>query len=506
MTPTSSPITQQELNAKCWRICTDLRDMTDSDTYKAYFLVLLFLKYMSDVWQDLYAIYMAQYDEDGEAVERAMRTERFVIPPNASFDALCAAKDDENLGAVINAAIQNIEAANRPKLDGVFQTIDFHSEQLGDVSARTQFLKTILDKLADKEFDLRPSRLKHPMIGHAFSYLIDRFGREAGKKAGMFYTPSSVRTLVAKLAQAEAGHTIYDPVCGFGSLILEASLAVQEGRCHIFGQEKDSHILAMAKINMFLHSIDDAVLRGGDTLTSPKLLEDEQLMCFDRIVAHPPFSLNNWHAEDIITDIYGRFWHGMPPKSKGDWAFILHMLASAKPCSGRVVVIIPHGALFRGSSESSIRKSVIEANILDAVIGLPERLFSATSIPVALLIFDLRREMGGAWATRKDVLFVDAQQEFETGGQQNILTDTYIDRIVTTINTRNNSGNTHLADYDEIAAHGFDLSISRYVIRAEDDDVVDLSSVQNELSQLDKAMTENKADIHKQLKDLEAGL
>ena len=256
-------------------------------------------------------------------------------------------------------------------------------------------------------------------------------------------------------------------------------------------------------MNMFLHGIDDAVLEWGDTTNNPRLLEGGKLMKVDRVVANPPFSLDKWGADGAASDTYGRFTRGVPPKSKGDWAFVLHMIETAQNQAGRVVVVVPHGVLFRGAAEGRIREQVLKENLLDAVIGLPEKLFSTAAIPVALLVFDRRREKGGPWEDRKDVLFVDASKEFESGRNQNMLADANIDRIIETVEARQEVEKfAHLATPEEIAENGYNLNIPRYVDTFEEEEEIDLAAVQAEIDALDKELAETRARLRDHLKGL----
>ena len=233
------------------------------------------------------------------------------------------------------------------------------------------------------------------IIGECYIYLISRFASDAGKKAGEFYTPAAVSRLLAGLAAPQPGNTICDPACGSGSLLIRAAEQVGSDNFALYGQEVNGATWALARMNMFLHAKDAARIEWCDTLNSPALIEGDHLMRFDIVVANPPFSLDKWGAEDAPKDQYGRFWRGVPPKSKGDYGFITHMIEIAKRHSGRVAVIVPHGVLFRGGAEGRIRQALIEENLLDAVVGLPANLFTTTGIPVAVLIFDRSREEGG---------------------------------------------------------------------------------------------------------------
>ena len=275
---------------------------------------------------------------------------------------------------------------------GVFRNIDFNSEaNLGRTSQRNERLQHLLNDFSDQRLDLRPSRVGNlDIIGNAYEYLIGRFAAGAGKKAGEFYTPPQVSTLLARLLNPQAGERICDPACGSGSLLIKCAEQVQSNDYALYGQENNGSTWALAMMNMFLHNINQPRIDWGDTLKGPSLLEGDQLMRYNVVVANPPFSLDKWGAENGSSDRYQRFWRGVPPKSKGDYAFISHMIETTytePDHNGRVGVICPHGVLFRGSREGKIRRALIEENLLDAVIGLPPNLFYGTGIPAAILLF-----------------------------------------------------------------------------------------------------------------------
>jgi len=496
-------LTQKEVNDICWRACDTFRGVIDGNEYKDYILVMLFVKYISDVWQDHFDSYTAKHGGNEERVRRAMKRERFFLPEGNSFYDLHKVRNADNIGERIDIAIAAIEDANKTKLEGVFQNITFNTDKLGETKARNRLLKTLLEDFAHERLNLRPSNIQEDVIGEAYMYLIERFGSDAGKKAGEFYTPAPVREVVARLAAPEPGNTICDPTCGSGSLLFDMARVLNNKDYRLYGQEKNGSTLALAKMNMFLHGIDDAVLEWGDTIDNPRLLKDGKLMKFDRVVANPPFSLDKWGAENAASDAFGRFTRGVPPKSKGDWAFVLHMIETAQNLSGRVVVVVPHGVLFRGAAEGRIRAQVLKENLLDAVIGLPEKLFSTAAIPVALLVFDRQREAGGALEAREDVLFVDASKEFESGRNQNTLTLANIDRIIKTVEARAAVEKfAHLATPGEIAENGYNLNIPRYVDTFEEEDEIDLPAVQAEIDALDKELADTRARLRDHLKGL----
>lgn len=497
-------VTQQQINQAAWSACDTFRGVVDAGQYKDYILVMLFLKYVSDLWKDHVESYRKQYGGDEARIRRRLERERFVLPEGASFYDLYAQRSEANIGELINIALEKIEDTNRAKLEGVFRNIDFNSESnLGRVKDRNRRLKNMLEDFAKPELDLRPSRVTEDIIGECYIYLISRFASDAGKKAGEFYTPAAVSRLLAKLAAAKPGDTICDPACGSGSLLIRAAEEVGSDNFALFGQEVNGATWALARMNMFLHSKDAARIEWCDTLNSPALIEGDHLMAFDIVVANPPFSLDKWGAEHAAADPYKRFWRGVPPKSKGDYGFITHMIEIAKRESGRVAVIVPHGVLFRGGGEGTIRKALIEENLLDAVVGLPANLFTTTGIPVAILVFDRSREMGGSNEARKDVLFIDASKEFSSGKTQNVMDEAHIAKVLETYRTRSEIDKySHRASPQEIAENDFNLNIPRYVDTFELEEEVDVAALQKDINRLESELAEVRQRMTGYLKEL----
>ncbi|MFQ5640923.1 MAG: type I restriction-modification system subunit M, partial [bacterium] len=426
------PMTQQDINNIVWKACDTFRGVIDPAQYKDYILTMLFVKYVSEVWKDKREQHLKKYGGNEERAERAMRHERFVVPPHCTFDYLFQHRNEANIGELINIALEGLEEANRDKLggedgSGIFRNIDFNSSNLGDAKDKNARLKHLLIDFSDPKLDLRPSHLAgNDIIGDAYEFLIAHFASDAGKKAGEFYTPSEVSTLIAKLTKSKPGARIGDPTCGSGSLLIKAAREVGSDNFALYGQESNGSTWALAVMNMFLHGIDNAAIRWGDTIRNPKLKEGDQLMKFDTVVANPPFSLDKWGADVAAADPYNRFWRGVPPKSKGDWAFITHMLETTYQGKGKVGVVVPHGVLFRGSSEGKIRQKTIEENLLEAVVGLPANLFFGTGIPAAILVFNRGK------GDNTSVLFIDASREYASDKKQNRLREQDIEHIVQT--------------------------------------------------------------------------
>jgi len=495
-------ITQDELNRLLWSAADSARGTVDASVFKDYILAFLFFKYISDLKQAEVQKLKERYGDDQERIELRLKNARFILPKGSSFYDIYAEQNADNIGELINIALHKIEDVNSTQLHDIF-TVDFNSQAiLGQTAQRNKMIRDMITdfnkvNLAEVEGDL---------LGNAYMYLIERFGSDAGKKAGEFYTPKVLSSLLAKLAMPKPGDRICDPACGSSGLLLLAGEEVQKQGSNdyaLYGQEKTGATYNLARMNMFLHGQDSARIEWGDTLNNPMLVENDHLMQFDIIVANPPFSLDKWGEKHLENDIYHRFDRGMPPASKGDYAFISHMVATAKPKSGRVAVIVPHGVLFRGSSEGKIRQAFIEENILDAVIGLPTNLFLNVGIPVAFLIFDKSREKGGANENRKDVLFIDASKEFVPGKKQNSLSENHIKKIVDTYkNRREIEKYSHIATFDEIKENDFNLNIPRYVDTFEEEEEVDLAKVKVEIVDLENELQKVQSQMTEYLKEL----
>lgn len=490
------PPTQAEINNVLWRACDTFRGVVDPSDYKNYVLTMLFLKYVSDVWKEHKGEFEKRYPDDPEMVARQLKRERFILDEEASFDYLFERRGAENIGELIDIALALIEDDNRGKLEGVFRNISFNSDNLGRTKDRNRRLKNLLEDFNSEKLDLRPSVISEDFIGNGYMFLIERFAAEAGKKGGEFYTPTSVAILLAKLVAPQAGDRICDPTCGSCSLLIRVGDEVRDANkkpsrdYSLFGQESNGSTWALGRMNLFLHEKDAADVRWADTINSPQLLEGDTLMKFNVVVANPPFSLDKWGADHAAADPFRRFSRGIPPKSKGDYAFVLHMIETALPREGRVGVIVPHGVLFRGGSEGKIRRSLIEENLLDAVIGLPENLFFGTGIPAAILVFDRRREAGGVLSERRDVLLVDASRDFVQGKNQNALGAEHIAKIVETFRSRAQINRySTLVGREILAKNDFSLNITRYVDTFQADEPVDIQSIHREIQELEDELT-----------------
>lgn len=491
-----SKLTQSDINNKVWKACDTFRGTVDAGQYKDYILTMLFIKYISDVNKEKKEEYEVKYSGDKARIERALKHERFSLPGKSSFDYLYEKRNETNLGDIINIGLEALEEANRSKLEKVFRNIDYNSEaNLGETTDRNRRLQHLLNDF--KELDLRPSNLlDNDVIGDAYEYLIGNFAAGAGKKAGEFYTASQVSQLLAKLVEPKAGDRICDPTCGSGSLLLKVAKEVGSTNVSLNGQEVNGSTYALARMNMFLHEMDNANIEWGDTLNSPKLVENDALMKFDIVVANPPFSLDKWGAEDASSDRYSRFHRGVPPKSKGDYAFITHMIETLNE-HGKAGVILPHGVLFRGSSEGKIRKQLIDENLLKAVVGLPANLFYGTGIPASILIFDKNK------GDNTDILFIDASNEFENGKNQNRLRVEDVEKIYSTFSDwKTVDKYSHIATLEEIQENDYNLNIPRYVDTFVEEEPVDIVETQKEIVQLKSKLSEVESQMEVYLKEM----
>lgn len=503
---TNSAINQDDINKALWAACDTFRGTISADTYKDFILTMLFLKYISDVWQDHYDQYQKEHGDEPELIHELMQSERFVLPTGASFYALYARRHEPGNGERIDQALHALEEANGNKLrdatKSVFQDISFNTDKLGEEKQKNDILRHLLEDFAGEELDLRPSRVGSlDVIGNAYEYLIKLFAAGGGQKAGEFYTPPEVSDLIAEILDPQEGDSICDPACGSGSLLMKCGRKVREKfsskKYALYGQEAIGSIWSLAKMNMFLHGEDNHKIEWGDTIRNPKLLDNKGgLMHFDIVTANPPFSLEKWGHDGAENDSFGRFRRGIPPKTKGDYAFILHMIETMKPITGRMGVVVPHGVLFRGSTEGKIRQKLIDENLLDAVIGLPEKLFYGTGIPAAILIFKKQK-------TDDTVLLIDASSEFKAGKNQNLLTTENIQKIVNTYRARVSVDKyAYLAKPEEIQGNDYNLNIPRYVDTFEAEEEIDLMAVRREREQLKAqlAVLENEMDNY--LKEL----
>lgn len=447
-------LTPRQLESHLWEAANLLRGKIDSADFKSYIFSLLFYKRLCDVWEE----------ESAAGRER----HRFVVPEAALWSNVCDGRP--GLGRRLDAALQVLEEANR-RLMGVFRQVSFdHPDRFPD---------STLERLIQhfERHRLRNADVEPDMLGNAYEYLIAQFADDAGKRGGEFYTPKQVVRLLVECLQPGPGMSVYDPACGSGGMLLGAvSHLTRQSRepseLELFGQEMNVNTWAICQTNLLLHGIDHASVVCGDTLRQPRHLtsDGKALRTFDRVLANPPFSLKNWgHDEWCHGDRFRRDRYGCPPRHYGDLAFVQHMIATLAP-QGRLGVVLPLGILFRRGAESSIRRQLVEDDLIEAVIGLAPNLFYGTTISTCVLILARRKSA----FRRGQVLFVDGTEERAKRKSQNHLSDANVSRLVAAFEAFDNqAGFSHVATLEEIAANDFHLTVSRYVQLALPDEVHD---------------------------------
>ncbi|MGL4483832.1 MAG: type I restriction-modification system subunit M [Anaerovoracaceae bacterium] len=527
--------TFNDIKNALWAGANTFRDNIDAAAYKDYVLSMLFVKYLSDTYEE--SVEKLREEYEGIRLERQIKNLPFVLADEHTYKYLQDNKNAIDIGTKISVALTGLESAN-PILAGIFRGIDFNSEaNLGKKEQKNPLLRNLIDDFSN--LDLRPSQIETKknqvpadVIGDAYEYMIGEFAASAGKQAGNFFTPQQVSEVMAQIVDPQPKERVYDPTCGSGSLLIRAAKRGGLRDVSIYGQEVNSSVIAMARMNMFIHDIKDANIAWGDTLASPGHLDsDGNLMKFECIVANMPFSKDKWAAGfnqggevstddesknkkgkkvefkmEASLDRWHRFDMGIPPASKGDWAFLLHMIASMSG-NGRVAAVAPHGVLFRGASEGKIRKAVIEKNLIDAVIGFPENLFYGTPIPASIVVFKKGRKT-------KDILFIDASKNFIKAKAKNKLrdgtdgTENDIEKIIEVYKAYSDGKDaerdkfSHVAKIEEVIENEYNLNIPRYVDTFEEEKIIDIEEVNQEIADIKKQILEVEKEMEEHLKVL----
>lgn len=447
-----------QLESHLWESANILRGPVDAADFKTYIFPLLFFKRICDVWDDE----SREVIGEGGDLELALFPEshRFQIPDYCHWEDV--REKSVNVGSALQWAMRQIEKANPESLYGVFGDAQWsNKDRLSD-----PLLKDLIEHFS--KLPLGNRNVSSDLLGDAYEYLVKKFADATNKKAGEFYTPRSVVRLMIDILDPKEVDTIYDPACGTGGMLLAAVQHVKEkhgdvkrlwGR--LFGQEKNLTTSAIARMNLFLHGIEDFQVVRGDTLRNPAFFEGDHLANFDCVIANPPFSLEKWGEEQWINDPFGRNFAGLPPSSSGDFAWVQHMVKSMADATGRMAVVLPQGALFRKGAEGRIRQKLLEMDLIEAVIGLAPNLFYGTGLAASILVLRKRKPVG----RKNRVLIVDASHLFKRGRAQNFLESKHTDEILTWY-----QGFTDVQDaarvvtLDEIRTEDWTLNISRYVL------------------------------------------
>ena len=492
-------LTLQELESHLWKSADILRGSVDSSDYKSYIFGLLFLKRLSDVFEEHRQEILKEHGEEiGEIIANDQDQYQFYVPEAARWEEI--RKHAENIGSAINVAFESLENEN-VTLEGVLTPIDFNRKEVLTDSV----LQRLLQHFAI--LDLSNANLSEPdMLGRAYEYLIKMFADDAGKKGGEFYTPTKVVELIVQLIKPHEGMRVYDPTCGSGGMLIQSvdyvkSQGGNPQSLSLFGQEKNLGTWSIAKMNLLLHNLPDHRIEKGDTIRQPKLVEDGEIMLFDRVIANPPFSLKEWGREEAEHDPFGRFQFGIPPKNAGDYAFVQHMIASLK-VDGVAGVVMPHGVLFRGGAEGKIRQGLLEEDYIEAVVGLPSNLFYGTGIPACILIFNRNKEE----KRKGKVIFIAAETDFLEGKNQNTLRDEDITKIIAAFDEHEDIEKyARVVNLAEIKDNDYNLNITRYIDKSEKEQAIDIKAVLKDIQDIQKEREVNTEKLNAFLQELGLG-
>jgi len=467
---------EQYLSKAAWT----LKGPVDASDFKVYIFPLLFFKRISDVYDEEYLNALEESDGD-EDYASLPEFHRFVIPEDCHWKDV--RETTTNVGLAIEKALRGIEQANQEFLYGIFGDAQWSNKnKLSD-----RLLIDLIEHFS--QYELSNATVDPDMLGNAYEYLIKHFADLTNKKAGEFYTPRSVVHLLGLILDPHEGESIYDPACGTGGMLLECVDHLKDNKedyrtLKLFGQEKNLTSSSIARMNMFLHGIEDFQIVRGDTLRDPAFFVADGLKTFDCVIANPPFSLKEWGAENWANDPYGRNIAGVPPKGNGDMAWVQHMIKSMNS-TGRMTVVLPHGALFRKGAEGKIRKALLEQDLLEAVIGLGPNIFYGTQLAACVMVFKHNKEV----AKKDKVLFIDASDQVRVGRAQNFLEANHVNQIFKWYNDYEDVENyVKVASRADLEENDFNLNIPLYVEKVIEDN---LPSVEEALTDLKTAWEES---------------
>jgi len=492
-----SKLTLQQLEQFLWRSADILRGKIDSSDYKKYIFGLLFYKRISDVWDEEYKKIMDEYKDKNLA--EADFNHRFQVSRDCKWSVI--SETSVNIGQKLNDIFDKITNVNSPKLDKIFDDLDFANKD--------RFPNETIQRLVNhfSQYNFGSNYISSDLLGDSYEYLIKQFAADAGKKGGEFYTPREVERIIIGIVKPHQRDHIYDPTVGSGGFLLEAynylkdKSSEQVARTlYFYGQEINIGTFAIAKINMFLHGLDSADIRRGDTLANPQFLNNTgNLQTFDIVVANPPYSIKDWEFVLFKGDKYGRTeGYDQPPNKNADYAFVLHIIKSMN-INGRAGVVLPHGVLFRSGSEGRIREQIIKNDLLEAVIGLPPKLFYGTGIPAAILIFNRNKPE----QKKGKILIIDAEKDFLEGKNQNTLRKQDIEKIIKAYDQYQDIEKyARVVDAKEIEESEYNLNVRRYIDSSEKQEEIDVKQVWKDLQTLEKEREEINKKVTGFIKEL----
>ena len=471
---------QEDLNKALLSACDVFSNEAEQLECRDYILTILFLKFVTDIWQAQYQNYQKTYGDNVAMVDETMNEECFVLPEKANFYSIQKMLNDRKEDVrCINTALCELEENNENKWYSSFNNISFDNNDLLTDQDKNEKLRCLINNFAKLSVSSESFLLGElNYIGDAYEFLIEHFAKLAEDKFNAFYTPQDVSELITELVGVQEGDEIYDPACRSASLLIKCGKQIEKSNRYyeLNGQDADKRIAALARMNLFLHNMQSFQIGSGDSISHPCFIDsnDSVMKEFDVVVSNPPFLMEKWNYQIAENDKFGRFDCGVPPKTKGNYAFVQHMLKSLKAKSGRMAIVVPEGLLFRGAGEAVIRKNLIEDNLLETVISLPKKILYDTVNSAVIMIFKKNK-------IDHNILFIDASNDFSEGEKFNFLADEDIRKIVLTAKNRKNIRNyAYLATYEDIRKNEFNLNISRYVNASNEDEYIDIMLVRKE--------------------------
>jgi len=490
-------MTLEVLKSFLWKSADILRGKIDSGDYKTYIFGLLFYKRISDMWDEEYEEILAKFHD--EELARADYNHKFQVPKDCRWSEV--QKEAVNIGAKLNDVFDKLTTANNPKLDKIFNNLNF--------ADKDRFPNETTQRLINhfSKYNFGNTYINSDILGDAYEYLIKQFASDAGKKGGQFYSPREIERVIMKIIKPDAQSHVHDPTCGSGGFLLEAYHYVREKfgdkearKMYLSGQEIEIGTFGIAKINMFLHGLESTDIRRGDTLADPQFLNKAgKIQTFSHVVANFPYSIKEWEWDTFTHDKHGRTdGYDLPPQKNADYAFILHIIKSLNE-NGKAGIVVPHGVLFKSDTSGRIREQILKNDLIEAIIAMPSKLFSGVGIPVALVILNKNKPEDH----KNKVMFIDAESDYQEGKNQNSLRNQDIEKIVGAFdNWKSVDKYARVIDMKEVAENDYNLNVRRYIDSSEIEEVIDVSNVWKELKQTEKERDEINKKVEGYLKEL----